>query len=64
MIKFEDQLTEVESAMPLARARTGKISAPRSHGVGPHLREGDERRQLQALRKEGGKTYDAPKMKR
>jgi len=38
MMKLDIQLTEVDSAMSFARARRGKISAPRSHGMGPHLR--------------------------
>lgn len=35
--KLDIQLTLVDSAMPLARARRGNTSAPRSHGIGPQL---------------------------
>ena len=37
MMKLQAQLEMVDSAMPFARARSGKISAPRSQGVGPQL---------------------------
>ena len=37
MMKLEAQLEIVESAIPFARARSGKISAPSNQGVGPQL---------------------------
>lgn len=39
MMKFDSQFDDVQSAIPLARARKGNISAPNNHGHGPHLRE-------------------------
>ena len=37
MIKLDIQLETVDSAIPFARARSGKISAPSNQGVGPQL---------------------------
>src|SRR6266852_9056011 len=37
MTKLDIQLATVDSAIPFARARSGKISAPSSQGVGPQL---------------------------
>jgi hypothetical protein len=37
MTKLDIQLETVDSAIPFARARSGKISAPSSQGVGPQL---------------------------
>ncbi len=37
IMKLDVQLDTVDSAIPFARARSGKISAPSNQGVGPQL---------------------------
>jgi hypothetical protein len=37
MTKLDIQFETVDNAIPFARARSGKISAPNNQGVGPQL---------------------------